>query len=462
MKYTLLFDFGSTFTKSTIVDRDARRVCYTFRTPSTVGTDASIGLRRCLEAISKVIGQSEMMAAEKLASSSAAGGLRMIVIGLTESLSMTAGRNAAWGAGAKVLRTFSGLLTDGDVEEIAAIQPEIIFLCGGYEQGNSDWVWQNAERLAAHPAITMPVVYAGNSQIASAVRVLFYRYEKTCIIAKNIIPAIGELSIESSVEAVRDIFMKRITHMKGFDTVKKYIGDIVMPTPAAVLQGVRLLAEGTTNQPGWEQLMLIDMGGATTDVHSYAAEDSLEGVHIVGAKEPKAKRTVEGDIGARESCNSLLEAADMKRIEKLSGLTAAEIRSCRDERLAHHEFVARTEKEIRFENAMGMEAVRVSVRRHAGRMYAGFAEGAQEIQKGKNLRNVKKIIGTGGPIIDNPDPKNVLTQALRTPQEKDVLLPETADFYLDKSYVFYAAGLLAKHDPELAFQILLESLTRLD
>lgn len=462
MRYSILIDFGSTFTKSTVVDMAAGNVSYTFRTPSTVGIDASIGLRNCLDAISRVIGPAAVLEAEKLASSSAAGGLRMVVIGLTESLSLTAGRNAAWGAGAKVLKTFSGRLTERETDEIASIRPEIIFLCGGYEQGNNDWVWQNAEKLARHPSITMPVVYAGNSQIAGAVRILFYRFDKTCIVAKNIIPAIGELSIESSVEAVRDIFMKRITHMKGFDTVKKYIGNIVMPTPAAVLQGVKLLAEGTDTRPGWEQLMLIDMGGATTDVHSYTAQDSLEGVHIVGAREPKAKRTVEGDIGARESCNSLLEAVDMNRIRKLSGLNPDDIRACRDERLAHHAFVARTEKEIRFENAMAMEAVRICTRRHAGRIYAGFAVGAQEIQKGKNLRNVRTIIGTGGPIIDSPDPKRVLSQALRTPEEKDILLPDKAEFYLDTSYIFYAAGLLAKRNPELAFQILSGSLIKLD
>lgn len=461
MNDVILIDFGSTFTKSTVVDRKLQRVVYTFRTPSTVGTDASIGLRKCLDAISNAIGQEAMEQADRLASSSAAGGLRMIVVGLTDSLSMTAGRNAAYGAGAKVLKAFSGILTADDLQEIADIQPEILFLCGGYEHGNSDWVWQNAQLLAQDPSLHMPVVYAGNSQIGEQVRLLFRRQDKPCILAENIIPAIGELNIESSVEAVRDIFMKRIVHMKGFDTVKKYVGDIVMPTPAAVLSGVRLLAEGTLEQPGWEQVMLVDMGGATTDVHSYAAQDTLEGVHIVGAREPKAKRTVEGDIGARESCNSLLEAADMARFKALSGLTKEEIAACRDERLSNHAFVARTEKEIAFENAMAMEAVRVSTRRHAGRIFAGFAEGAQEIQKGKNLRNVKAIIGTGGPIIDNPDPKRVLEQALRTAREKDVLLPDQADFYLDTSYIFYAAGLLSQKEPDLAFQILSTTLTKL-
>ena len=198
--------------------------------------------------------------------------------------------------------------------------------------------------------------------------------------AKNIIPAINELDIESSVEAVRNIFMKRITHMKGFDTVRQYVGDIVMPTPAAVLAGVELLAKGTDDDKGWDEVMLVDMGGATTDVPSYAEQDSLEGVRIVGAPEPKAKRTVEGDIGARESVNSLIEAADMRRLRNISGLSEEAIAACRDKRLAHHDFVPDTEMEKRFEQAFAMEAVRVSVRRHAGQIYDGYAEGVQRIQ----------------------------------------------------------------------------------
>ena len=444
MGFTILVDFGSTFTKATVVDMHKQCIAYTFRTPSTVGTDASIGLCKCFDAIQPVIGIEELRSSKKIASSSAAGGLRMIVVGLTESLSLTAGKNAAYGAGAKIIKTFFGNLTKNEIEEIGDIQPEIILLCGGYENGNTTWVLENAKKIAASPTIQAPVVYAGNSHIAAEVRLAFMQHDKICILAHNIIPAINELDIESSVEAVRNIFMKRITHMKGFDTVRQYVGDIVMPTPAAVLAGVELLAKGTDDEKGWDEVMLVDMGGATTDVHSYAEQDSLEGVRIVGAPEPKAKRTVEGDIGARESVNS--EEA---------------IAACRDKRLAHHDFVPDTEMEKRFEQAIAMEAVRVSVRRHAGQIYDGYAEGVQRIQKGKDLLNVKAIVGTGGPIIDSENPRLILKQALKSSDEKNVLIPSAARFYLDTSYIFYAAGLLAKYDKKTALKLLKQNLVPL-
>lgn len=460
MEFIVLIDFGSTFTKSTVVSLEDKQVVYTFRTPSTVQTDANIGLQICLDAIGKEIGSDHLQRAYKLASSSAAGGLRMVVVGLTDSLSATAGKNAAYGAGAKVIKTFARRLTDENVEEICRIRPEILLLCGGYEGGNSSWVLENAWKLAA-ARIDAPIVYAGNSEIQNNIRLLFNQYQKSCVIARNIIPAVQQLDIASTVEAVRDIFMKRITHMKGFDTVKNYVGNIVMPTPAAVLEGVKLLAEGTASQAGWGQVLLVDMGGATTDIHSYAAVDTMEGVHFIGAAEPTAKRTVEGDIGMRESIASLVAAADIGRLCRRANMTEGQIGRCVKERLDDHAFLPLTAEEKLFEQAAAMEGVYTSVRRHAGRIYDGYARAAQKVQQGKDLRAVSAVIGTGGPIIDSLNPGFVLQEALRKEGEEELLLPSDSKLYLDSSYIIYAAGLLSRIDRETAFSMMSRSLIQL-
>lgn len=458
MDYVILLDFGSTFTKAAVVSRNEKKLIYTFRTPSTVQTDASIGLQICLEQIAKVIGSDALARAQKIASSSAAGGLRMVVIGLTESLSMIAGKNAAYGAGAKVIKAFSHGLRDKDIEEMAQIHPEIILLCGGYEGGASKRVLENARKLAQCPALDMPIVYAGNSGVQAEIRRLFIRPSQPVLLAENIIPSIGKLNIASTVTAVREIFMKRITHMKGFDVVKQYVGDIVMPTPAAVLAGVKLLAEGTETQAGWEQVMLVDMGGATTDVHSVAPQTTLDGIHLIGAPEPIAKRTVEGDIGMRESVGTLVEAANNRRLQELSHLSQENIIQCVQERLNNHAFLSTTAAEQHFEQAAAQEGVRVSVRRHVGRLFAGYVKTAQKVQRGKDLRDVKAIIGTGGPIINSLKPREILQEALQKSDERDVLLPEKAKFYLDSAYICYAAGLLAQRDRDGAFSLLTHSL----
>lgn len=461
MKYVILIDFGSTFTKSTVVSLEEKEVVYTFRTPSTVQIDANIGLQRCFDAIGRKIGEDNLQHAHKMASSSAAGGLRMVVVGLTDSLSTTAGKNAAYGAGAKVIKVFSRKLTEENVEEICRINPEIILLCGGYEGGNSSWILENASKLAA-AQLNSPIVYAGNSEIQNNIRLLFNQYQKSCVIARNIIPAVQQLDIASTVEAVRDIFMKRITHMKGFDTVKRYVGDIVMPTPAAVLEGVKLLANGTDTQMGWGQVMLVDMGGATTDIHSYATAGTIDGVHYIGAVEPIAKRTVEGDIGMRESVASLVEAADMGRLCRRAALTEEQVRRCVQERLDDHAFLPVSAEEKQFEQAAAMEGVYTSVRRHAGRLYDGYTKVAQKIQRGKDLRAVTAVVGTGGPIIDSLNPGLVLQEALKTADEDEILLPSAASLYLDSSYIVYAAGLLSRIDAETAFSMLSRSLRQIN
>ena len=117
-RYAVLVDFGSTYTKMAAADLKDHRIIATAHFPSTVATDASIALSECYEAAREAIGPEAFEDAYKIASSSAAGGLRMAVTGLSPSLSIQAGRSAAFGAGAKILKTCSGLLKDTDIEEL--------------------------------------------------------------------------------------------------------------------------------------------------------------------------------------------------------------------------------------------------------------------------------------------------------------------------------------------------------
>ena len=118
MKYVIAIDFGSTFTKIVIIDREQKKVIHSDKTPSTVGTDAAIGMNRCFAIARNIIGEEEFSMAMKIASSSAAGGLRMAVIGLTRSLSLMAGESAALGAGAKVVANYMGKLRDEDIADL--------------------------------------------------------------------------------------------------------------------------------------------------------------------------------------------------------------------------------------------------------------------------------------------------------------------------------------------------------
>lgn len=460
-RHAILIDFGSTFTKVAVADLAAGRMVATGRFPSTVRTDARIGLGQCFDLARRAIGDGAFAAAAKLSSSSAAGGLRMAVVGLTPTLSSTAGRNAAFGAGAKILGTFAGRLTAEDTAALEALDLEILLFCGGYEHGASDTVLANAEALAG-ARLSCPVIYAGNTAVAGQVRAQFARQGKECFTVENIIPNVGVLNTRPTEAIIRDVFMKRIVNMKGLGTVQGSIDRVLMPTPAAVLEAGELLSRGTGTRPGLGPLMIVDVGGATTDIHSYAEPAAFEGARILGAPEPFCKRTVEGDMGMRESSVCLLREIGCEKMAAALGLAPEALAASIQKRVDTTSFLADSPTEQRIEEAIVQGAVRVSARRHAGHIEHVHSANCTALQLGKNLTGVRTVIGTGGPLINSTAPRAALEGVLADPaREPDLLLPRQAEFYLDGDYVLYAAGLLRHLDEDAALAVLHNSLKKL-
>lgn len=460
MSYTILTDFGSTYTKMCVFDLDNGEVPLTIRHPSTVKTDAGTALLANLKAAGDVIGEKNVRDAQIIASSSAAGGLRMVVVGLTPKYSLLAGNNVALGAGARVIASYSFRLKENQVKEIEKIAPEILLMCGGVEGGNADWILENARKLAESAKLYAPVVYAGNQEIAKKVRAVFIKNNKECYVTENVFPKLGVLNAIPAGEVIRNIFMKRITGMKGLDKVKHLIGEVVMPTPAAVLEGGKLIAEGTKNTKGFGKALIFDIGGATTDVYSFLKNEGSD-AKIVGAPEPDCKRTVEGDLGLRSSALSLLKAADVDALAvRLKTDREHILQECRF-RMENEQFVPVDgwERELDFE--LAKLAVRISARRHGGYIENAYAKGAKEIQIGKNLTKADTIIGTGGPIINSLHPMAVMQQALRSKKEREILLPENAEYYLDEKYLLFAVGLCASVNPEAALHIAKENIIQI-
>ena len=120
MGYAICVDFGSTYTKVVCIDLKERKIIVTDKFPSTVHEDAEIGLNQCFDVARNAIGKDNSQSALKLATSSAAGGLRMAVVGLTESLSTKAGRNASFSAGAKIVYNGAGMITENELKKIEA------------------------------------------------------------------------------------------------------------------------------------------------------------------------------------------------------------------------------------------------------------------------------------------------------------------------------------------------------
>jgi len=459
MSAALLIDFGSTYTKLRAVDLERRRIIGAGQGPSTIATDVTIGMKAALADLECRCGGLPRFQ-YRLASSSAAGGLRMVTIGLVRELTAEAARQAALGAGARLVGTFAYRLTAADIGTIAALAPDIVLLAGGTDGGNSEVVLHNAAALAAS-AIGCPIVFAGNRAAADdACRLLA---GKTLICAGNVMPEFNVLDIEPARAAIRRVFIERIVHAKGIDRAAAEFDSVLMPTPAAVLEGARLVADGLPGTRGLGSLLVVDPGGATTDVHSVAAGEPAPGVIPQGLPQPRVKRTVEGDLGMRHNAATIVEAAGLDTISRDAGIAPARAAGLLAQASADVQRLPANAEEIAFDQALARAAVKIAVRRHCGTVETVYTTtGPVTVQHGKDLSRVDAVIGTGGALVASPDPRAVLRMALADPDEPLALKPRSPRLLLDREYLLYACGLLQSVVPLAALELALNHLVALD
>ncbi|PZP60257.1 MAG: MutL protein [Azospira oryzae] len=460
MKTALLIDFGSTYTKLRAVDVDNARLIGAGQGPSTVATDITVGMMKALQDLEAHIGPLPRFT-YRLASSSAAGGLRMVTVGLVKELTAEAARLAALGAGAKLVGAFAYRLTRGDVKKIEVLAPDILLLAGGTDGGNSEVVLHNAEALAAS-ALACPIVYAGNRAVAEEARSLLCG--KTVILTENVMPEFNVLNIEPARAAIRQVFIDRIVHAKGIDRAQAMFDQVLMPTPVAVMEGARLLADGCGGEPGLGPLLVVDPGGATTDVHSVAeGQPSQPGVISHGLPEPRVKRTVEGDLGMRHNVSAVAEACGLETLARDAGLPADAVRRLIGELARDVERLPASDEERALDRALGRAAIRLAVKRHAGTVETVYTvQGPVLVQHGKDLTEVGAVIGTGGVLVHSADPGAILETALFDPAEPFSLRPKAPRLLLDRDYSLYACGLLAQVEPVAALRLALSRLIPVD
>lgn len=467
MALTLLIDFGSTYTKITAVDLEKGEVVGRSQEPSTVATDMTIGFQRAYDKLLRQVGTSELKIEKKLACSSAAGGLRMVAIGLIPRLTVEAAKQAALSSGAKVVGVYSYELTSGEQQQIEELSPDIILLAGGTNGGNRDVILHNARCLASSK-LACPIVVAGNKTVAEEIESILRASEKYVRRADNVMPEVGELNVESSRSVIREIFISRIVQGKGLDKAQNMTGGILMPTPMAVLKGATLLAEGTAEESGLGDLIVIDVGGATTDVDSICEGRPLQpGVILKSLPEAYAKRTVEGDLGIRYNAPLLLELAGKKRVTE-SMITHDEALAQRIDLeravkyLAEHiDAIPQTEDDLLIDTALACTAAAIATERHCGTIEAVHTPASTVyVQRGKDLTDVKYIIGTGGIFAYGQGARQILEAVKYDKKNPFSLRPKAPELLIDKLYVLYAGGLLSEVAPAKALRIMKSSLKK--
>lgn len=460
-KHILAVDFGSTYTKVVAVDILHEEIIKIARSPTTVDTNIMEGYHSAINKLGYEFKRNQRLY-RKIACSSAAGGLRMITIGLIPDLTATAAKNAALGAGAKVEKVYAGTLNKQEILEIQSLDPDIILLCGGTDGGNDKVVCDNAKNIASSK-INSNFVFAGNKVAVDFVTSEFISHNKKIDVAENVMPEIGVLNIESVQSKIREIFLDTIIRAKGMESTSKDIDSVLMPTPMSILNATKLIADGTKNQKGLGSSLVVDLGGATTDIHSASdGEPSRTNVTRKGLPEPYLKRTVEGDIGMRYSIEGIINGEGLNIVVKDCGFEKEKVENYCSLVKKNPAHLPVSIEERRIEQSLAKVAVEIAIDRHAGTLKNIYTPmGEVFVQSGKDLSDISIIIGTGGAIVESDSSIEILKKIAFNPSEPFSLRPQTPTYYLDKDYILFAVGLLNEVDPNIAFRIAQKSLAHM-
>ncbi|MDY6121587.1 MAG: methylaspartate mutase accessory protein GlmL [Porphyromonas sp.] len=454
MKY-LTVDFGSTYTKLTAIDSDKRAVIGTATSFTTIETHVMDGFNKALAKLEQQLGF-PFVYDKLLCCSSAAGGLKMVALGLVPELTSKAARMAASSAGAKVVKTYAFEISKDEQEEIYRINPDLVLLCGGTDGGNKEVILANARRLTAIKR-DFSIIAAGNKAASYELEEIFRESGKNCVITENVMPSFNQLNIEPAKRCIKDLFISRIIDAKGLSEAQAMTEYKIIPTPLAVLNGCELYSKGTRKSSGMGEIVAVDMGGATTDIYSMSdGAPTIEPVMIKGLKEPYSKRTVEGDLGMRYSLSALGDEVDVYSIAQELGIDEAQIRGWVDRCSSHPDTLAEENSiEHRIEEALARAGISLAVERHSGEIESVYTPMGQVFTlTGKDLSNVPYVIGIGGVLINSPRPAYILSGAKFDANRMKHTKPKNPSYLLDRRYIFASMGLLSSLDPELALEIM--------
>jgi uncharacterized protein (TIGR01319 family) len=419
-------DIGSTWTKAALVELPAGRLVAT-RQAATTPDDVVAG----------VLAATDGWAATVRACSSAGGGLRLAVVGYEELISAEAGSRAALSAGARVVHVAAGRLSEPSLAELAAAAPDVVLLVGGTDGGESGVLRHNARMLARSAPLhgpgaservpggsgvlrwSVPVVVAGNVAVRDDVCAELAAAGVPVTAADNVLPDLGRLAPESARAAIRDVFLTHVIGGDRLSTDPRLRQWVRAVTPDAVLDGVTALAglRVGAQVPG---VLVLDVGGATTDVHCVPMADAEQSAlqrSAVGV--PARRRTVEGDLGVHSSADALRKAAEAEGLAPPG-----------EDPLA-----------------LGEAAAVVALRRHL-RAEAAYGGGA-------SARGVGLVVLSGG-VFRHAAPAAVAAVVARIEADRGGAggVLAGAAVVVDRRYVLGAAGLLAADEPTAAAGLL--------
>ncbi|MCL2376034.1 MAG: GlmL-related ornithine degradation protein [Defluviitaleaceae bacterium] len=409
---------------------------------SVLQGDVQIGLTAAVADLSRCLSVDNVDHNHFLATSSAAGGLRMTIHGLIYDMTVKAGKEAALGAGANIHLATAGKLTAQDLTEIDAVAPNLILLAGGTDYGDRETALNNADMLCRLES-KAPVIYCGNVQNQPAIKLMFTKAGRQLYITENVYPRLDELNIEPVRALIHRAFEDHITEAPGMAGIRDTVGGTIMPTPGAVMAAARLLHEEIGD------LLVVDVGGATTDVHS-VTEGSEEIAMLQISPEPMAKRTVEGDLGMYVNARNLAEMVGLDKLSAEIGMDALPI-------FDNYLPVPQSEEQLALTTRLAYHAASIAIIRHCGTLRHTYgASGRQTHAVGKDLTAVRHLVATGGALTRLPGRRDVLQSLCNLNASGAMLYPKPGSIGIleDSRYIMASIGVLSRDFPDVAKALL--------
>lgn len=426
----LVTDCGSTTTKALLFEKKQDRWHQTFRgeAPTTVEepvANVTVGALNAFAEVEELSGRPILHEGGPflitgadpargidlyLSTSSAGGGLQMLVAGVVRNITTESAERAALGAGAIVMEAVSA--DDGRedyerIERIRHVKPDIVLITGGIDGGSTAHVVEMAEILvAAAPrprfgdTLKLPVIYAGNAYAAKDVAEILSAMANV-VVVENVRPALDAENLGPAREAIHEFFLSHVmSHSPGYGTLLSWSPVPVMPTPAAVGDMVQSYAQKTG-----QNVLCVDIGGATTDVFSVFSDN--EGV-------PTFNRTVSANLGMSYSVANVLVEAGAENIRRWLPfeISESELRERLRNKMIRPTSIPQTIEDLFVEQAVCREALRLSLRHHRSlaigieskreRSIADIFRQSSERYELVDLMKLDLVIGSGGVLSHAP------------------------------------------------------------
>jgi uncharacterized protein (TIGR01319 family) len=400
---------------------------------TTVETDVLEGLLEAIENLKANLEIKDLSYDHFYASSSAAGGLTITVHGLVYEMTAKAAKEAALNAGGNIKLITANLLDDLTISEVRNINPNLIIVSGGTNYGEKDVAYNNLLNLMS---LNIPIIYTGNIENHNRIKKL---NNKNIFIVENVYPKVDYFNIMPLREKIYETFEKHIIHAKGMGHIFDLVKDNIIPTPGAVMDLTMLLNEL------YDGVLTIDVGGATTDVHSISEPKEEYKKYLEG--EPKEKRTVEGDLGVYIN---RMQVKDFLKLDKKYNLTNNEL----EEILKNEPYIPKSEIYKAIQKDLIKACINESLNRHIGDLKQVYTtNGLKVIPEGKDLTNVKSIFLTGGALINDIDSGDYIRTYLKNQTTK--LSPSSnTKIFIDKDYIFASLGVLSRYHKKEAIELI--------